>query len=497
MRWGDTALICVYVKHHAMRLIDHVPGVRVGETTRNVVVGLLYLLLSPLVILSLPFYLLVAVGTNRNGLADTLARSPLAVVPPIRSGGWRAGVTLCLAGLLLVGLLGVLVPVGANSVDSVLGDDNIGVETTDLSEYETVTNEDDQTGPDQSSRDDETADQDDTDPEASEDDSDVSREDGQAETPDGEQSVSTNETTMPPGSLEIHHIDVGQADATLLITPTNETLLVDTGDWQDDGESVIAYLEALGIERIDHLIGTHPHADHIGGHADVIEYYERHHEGVGNIYDSGVSHDTNTYEEYLDAVEEYDHELLIVEEGDELPLESDHLSARVLNPTSPRGGSLHHNSIALVFEFGEVRYLLTGDTEANAEQRLVAEWGEGTAADIYQVGHHGSSTSSTRQFLAAVDPEIAIVSSARDSQFGHPHEEILERFAEMDIETYWTGVHGTVVVETDGRNVTLDTSEQFSTDPTDLLDAKQNNSARFALAPAAVGSGVGVARVMP
>ncbi len=133
------------------------------------------------------------------------------------------------------------------------------------------------------------------------------------------------------GELEIHHIDVGQADSTLVITPEGETILIDTGDWPQDGSDVIAYLEELGVDRIDHLVATHAHADHVGGHAAVIEHFETNRNGIGTAYDSGVPTTSNTYENYLDAIEAYDVELLLVEEGDELPLDGD-LTATVLNP---------------------------------------------------------------------------------------------------------------------------------------------------------------------
>lgn len=282
----------------------------------------------------------------------------------------------------------------------------------------------------------------------------------------------TNESP-PPGELEVHHIDVGQADSTLIVTPERETVLVDTGDWRSDGEEVISYLEARGIERIDHLVATHPHADHIGGHAAVIEHFEEEGSGIGAVYDSGQPHNTQTYENYLDAVDAYDHELLLVEEGDRLPLDSETVGAVVLNP--PAGetdGEFHDNSVALAVEFGEMRYLLTGDAEREMESQLSEEWAKQLDTDVYQAGHHGSSTSSTDPFLDVVDPEIAVVSSDYDSQFGHPHGEVLERFAEHGIETYWTGVHGDVVVTTDGSEVTVSTAESFSTDPMDLLAEK-------------------------
>ena len=279
----------------------------------------------------------------------------------------------------------------------------------------------------------------------------------------------------PDGELEIHHLDVGQADATLLVAPSGETVLVDTGDWPDDGEVVIDYLEAEGIDRIDHLVATHAHADHIGGHAAVIEYAETEGDGIGAAYDSGVSHTTQTYEQYLDAVEEYDVDLFEVQEGDVLPLEDEALEATVLNPPARESGDdLHYNSITLAFEFGHERYLTTGDAEVDAEERMVEDWRDDLRADAYHAGHHGSSTSSTEAFLSAVDPAITIVSSDFDSQFGHPHDEVLERFADHGIETYWTGVHGDVVLTTGGHGFGFDveTESAFSTDPLDLLAEK-------------------------
>ena len=297
---------------------------------------------------------------------------------------------------------------------------------------------------------------------------------------DGDSETTTDGDTEPTaveGNLEIHHIDVGQADSTLIITPTADTILVDTGDWRQDGADVIAYLDELGIERIDHLVATHAHADHIGGHAAIIETFETERDGIGTAYDSGVPHTSATYDNYLDAIEDHDVELLVVEEGDELPLDDDDLVARVLNPPAGESGDdLHENSVSLAFEFGEFSYLTTGDAERDAEERMVAEWAETLDATVYQAGHHGSSTSSTAPFLDEVSPEIAVVSSDYDSQYGHPHDETLQAFAERGIETYWTGVHGDIVVTTNGTTVEVTTEAEFSSDPEALLAEKHDET---------------------
>lgn len=276
------------------------------------------------------------------------------------------------------------------------------------------------------------------------------------------------------GELEIHHIDVGQADSTLIRAPNGETVLIDSGGWQSDGAEVIEYLDARGIGRIDHLIATHGHADHVGGHAAIIEAFEADRDGIGAIYDSGVTHTSQTYENYLDAVEASGNELLVVESGDELPIGGDNVSALVVNPPAGGGEDLHGASVAVVFEFGDVRYLTTGDAEAEAESRMVETWGEDLDVDVYQAGHHGSSTSSSGALLDAASPDVAVVSSARDSQYGHPHDETLEAFAERGVDTYWTGVHGDVVITTDGSEVGVRTADPFSEDPTELLEAAQS-----------------------
>ena len=271
------------------------------------------------------------------------------------------------------------------------------------------------------------------------------------------------------GSLAVHYLDVGQADATLLVSPEGETMLIDSGPWQDDGETVIRYLEARGVDRIDHLVSTHAHADHVGGHAEVIEHFETEKDGVGAVYDSGAVHTSQTYEDYLDAVDRHDVTLYEVAEGDEIPFAG--VDATVLNPIEPGGDDLHSNGVVLHVRFGETAFLFTGDAERNVENRLVDEYGSDLDAEVYQAGHHGSDTSSGPELLDAVDPEVAVVSSAYDSQYGHPHDEPLERFAERDVRTAWTAVHGTTVVVSDGETLSVRTQHDATTDPLAIRDA--------------------------
>ena len=291
---------------------------------------------------------------------------------------------------------------------------------------------------------------------------------------DDDSDESADEGSDVEGELEIHHIDVGQADATLLIEPSGETMLIDSGDWRQGGSEVIEYLEDQDVDRIDHLVATHAHADHIGGHDAIIEHYEVEVDGIGAAYDSGVAHTSQTYDRYLDAIEDHDVELLIVEDGDHI--EFGDVTVDVLNPPAGDSGSdLHYNSVTLAIEFGEFSYLTTGDAEADAEQRLVDDHGDELEADAYQAGHHGSTTSSTAPFMDQVTPNVAIISSAYDSQYGHPHDEVLEDYADRGIETYWTAVHGDVVLTTDGSDIEIEVEHEFSTEPGDLLEEKPDD----------------------
>lgn len=300
---------------------------------------------------------------------------------------------------------------------------------------------------------------------------------GPTDPPTATPADSTPSASTTAGSLEVHFINVGQGSATLIVGPTGETMLVDTGDFRDDGEVVISYVQQQGVTRIDTLVTTHADADHIGGHAAVIEYYETEAGGVGAVYDPGIASGSGTYEAYLDAVEAHDVPLYRTQAGDEIPLGdgdgTDGVTVDVLSPPADylAGGDRNENSVVLRLRVGQTSILLTGDGEAAAEEYLVDTYGEDLRATVMTAGHHGSRTSTSEALLEAVEPRTVLISSAYDSQFGHPHEEVLSRLADRSVPTYWTGTHGTVVVTTDGREVTVATQRAAPTAPTSLRDA--------------------------
>ena len=282
--------------------------------------------------------------------------------------------------------------------------------------------------------------------------------------------VTSTTVSEASGTLKLHFINVGQSVSTLIESPSGETMLIDTGHFQDDGEHVIDYLRDQGITRLDHLVTSHNDADHIGGNAQVIEYFETEADGIGAVYDPGIAAGTQTYEEYLDAVEQYDVQLFEVREGDQLPFEG--VDVQVLGPPEPyiENEARNENSIVLKFTHGETSFMMSGDAEDDQEAYLVDNYGSALEATVLKAGHHGSSSSSSPAFLDAVSPQVVVISSAYDSRYGHPTPEVLDRLADRSIPTYWTGTHGHVVFESDGETVSVSTQRAAPTDARSLRD---------------------------
>lgn len=276
--------------------------------------------------------------------------------------------------------------------------------------------------------------------------------------------------SAPEGELSVHLLNVGQGSSTLVIGPEGDTILIDTGDWTDDGEDVIAYLEAHGVTRIDHLVTSHPDADHIGGHAAVIKHFETKHDGVGAVYDPGIASSSATYEAYLDAIETHNVTLYRAQAGDSIQMSGGGVEAQILAP--PEGylanEDRNENSIVLHLQFGASSFLLPGDGEAASEEYLVETYGDSLNSTVLAVGHHGSQSSTSEAFLEAVSPQAAVISSAYDSQYGHPHEEVLSRLTSRSIPTYWTATHGTITFTSNGSAVTVATQQDAPTTASEL-----------------------------
>jgi competence protein ComEC len=282
----------------------------------------------------------------------------------------------------------------------------------------------------------------------------------------------TGTTTAANGTVEVHYINVGQSVSTLVIGPTDETMLIDTGHFTDDGEYVLQYLQRHDIDRIDHLVVSHNDADHIGGNAAIIEYYETEANGIGAIYDPGIAASTKTYEGYLDAVEEHGVTLYETREGDSIQFEG--VDTQVLGPPEPYldNDGRNENSIVLKLTHGETSFLLTGDAENDQEAYLVDKYGDQLQATVLKAGHHGSSSSTSGELLAAAQPKTVVISSAYDSRYGHPTDEVLQRLHDRSIPAYWTATHGDIVLISDGAGVSVRTQQAAPTAPLAIRDSE-------------------------
>lgn len=257
------------------------------------------------------------------------------------------------------------------------------------------------------------------------------------------ENLQASEAAQPALSeMTVHFIDVGQGDCTLIVCD-GEAMLIDAGN-NDKGTAVQLYLTKQGIDSLKYVIGTHPDADHIGG-LDVVLYKF----DCETVILPDKSSDTATYRDVVDVMEEKGYRNTLPVVGNAYALGS-----AVFTIVGPAGSYDDSNncSVALLLEHGENAFLFTGDAESEAEEDML-ESGISLNADVYQVGHHGSSSSSTEAFLDAVTPEYAVISCGAGNSYGHPHAETLNHLRERGVQVFRTDEQGTITVTSDGSRL--------------------------------------------
>ena len=267
--------------------------------------------------------------------------------------------------------------------------------------------------------------------------------------------VSSAGETAPADMLRVHYLDVGQADCTLVRIPEEDgefTLLIDAGD--NGGETpLLAELFALGVTELDAAVFTHPHADHIGGGAEVLRAFP-----CGQVYGppvpSALTPTGSTYEDLLDVMLEKAISYTDVTAGMTL-YQGENASLQVVAPQpGDAWEDLNNWSVGLRLEYGETAFLFTGDAEAVSEQNMLLA-GQPLACDVLKVGHHGSDTSTGALFLAACAPRYAVISCGAENAYGHPHQTVLDALGLLGATVYRTDENGTITAESDGQTVTL------------------------------------------
>ncbi len=250
-----------------------------------------------------------------------------------------------------------------------------------------------------------------------------------------------------PSHLRVHFIDVGQGDATLLETPNGKRLLIDAGP-PEEADRLLAYLRAQGVSRLDAVLISHPHADHIGGLLAVLTAIP-----AAVVYDPGIPHATTTYRRLLEWIDRHDLPYRLARRGTALALDPA-VSMTFLHPAGEPEGDVNDASAVLSVRFQQVSLLFTGDIGADVEAQLLAR-GEPLASDVLKVAHHGSRTSSSAAFLAAVSPRYAVIFAGARNPYGHPHPEVLARLQRAGARVFVTARDGTLLLESDGRRLSL------------------------------------------
>ncbi|QUH21133.1 ComEC/Rec2 family competence protein [Alkaliphilus sp. B6464] len=249
------------------------------------------------------------------------------------------------------------------------------------------------------------------------------------------------------GVLSIHMIDVGQGESILIITPNNKTILIDAGE-QSEGRRVKAYLTKNRINKIDLIIGTHPHSDHIGGLSEIIKNFE-----VEKIIMPKKLHTSATFEKLLTTIESKGLTISTPQQNKLVEFD-ENIKLHFLGPIKDYGDNLNLWSIVFRLDYMDKSFLFTGDIEEEAEIDLINTYDKAVLrANVLNVGHHGSNTSTSKQFLDYVNPEIALISLGNDNPYGHPHREVIKRLEEASAFIYRTDLQGTVILLSDGIEI--------------------------------------------
>ena len=258
-------------------------------------------------------------------------------------------------------------------------------------------------------------------------------------------SAAASDVFRDGSTLEVHFLDVGQGDATL-IRCGEAAMLIDAGNnsWGDD---VRDYLEYQGVEDLDYVIGTHPDADHIGGLDVVMEAFD-----CGTVIMPDYEKETKTYEEVIDVMNQKGLELTLPQVG--TVYELGEAAFTIVAPQGDYGDNANDYSVGILLEHGENRFLFTGDAEEDSEADMLNS-GIDLSADVFKAAHHGSRTANTEAFLERVDPGYVVISCGEGNSYGHPHAEVLNCLREMGIKVFRTDEEGTITATSDGSSITF------------------------------------------
>ena len=259
-----------------------------------------------------------------------------------------------------------------------------------------------------------------------------------------------SEVYVEDEEIRVHFIDVGQGDCALIETPSGN-MLIDAGA-PESKKDIVKYIDSLDISEFEYAIFTHPHSDHIGSATYLLNNYT-----FKNVILPDAISNSKLYEDMLDTLESKNCNVILGEVGKSFTL--DKATVSLFAPSSYYYlDDLNDLSVVAKLTYKDVSFLFTGDAE-NFSEREMIKHGENLSADILKVAHHGSNSSSHAAFLEAVNPGVAIISAAKFNDYGHPHDEVIERLEKINADIYVTYEVGSIIVSTDGTEYNVSTKK--------------------------------------
>lgn len=263
------------------------------------------------------------------------------------------------------------------------------------------------------------------------------------------------------GEMEVHFIDVGQGDS-ILIKDNDHAMLIDGGD-NNKGKTVLSYLEKQKVQSLDYVIATHPHSDHIGGLSTVLQSMK-----VKEVILPKVAHNTKTYEDLIDTIQNKNIPVKQAIVGDRYQL--DNANFVILSPSSQTYEEMNNYSVGIKLTLGEVSFVMAGDAEKLSEEEMT-KTGIDLSANVLKLSHHGASNAINENFYRAVHPKYAVISVGKDNSYNHPNAKTLLAMINHGIKIYRTDIQGSVVFHTDGTNL-IENSAPYEITSNDLENKK-------------------------
>lgn len=248
--------------------------------------------------------------------------------------------------------------------------------------------------------------------------------------------------------LKVHYLDVAQGDSIFIELPNNETMLIDAAE-SYQSENIINYLKNLNYQKIDYVIGTHPHTDHIGGLKEIINTFE-----IGKIYMPKVVSTTKTYENLLMTIKDKNLKINTAKAGTSI-IDTNALKINILAPNNSTYTELNNYSAVTKITYGTTKFLFMGDAEKLSENEIK----EDITADVIKIGHHGSNTSSSIDFIKKVNAKYGIISVGLNNKYNLPKEETVTNWENSGTKIYLTSINGTITAISDGTNIKIESEK--------------------------------------